>query len=341
MAYTDASKASYAMASELLQELDEEFGSEEGYMRAAFSDLAERDTLICNHCHQKNKISSSGERVIRCHRCKKEVWCTAKTFYHKARLFRPRIVIMRLSDEGITITANQATTLLGITNHTANLVYKQLGIVVASQTPDDAIEVSTSYCTAIMTRRTKETPARESPVSEELAIQRELETQAQRYVSNGESNLSEVEEKVLGLLSESPISFDLLFERSKLAVAELSSTLVLLELQGLLESRAGNKFARTFSAAHTEADSSKDYQMFSREKSLAMSLVYFVKDYFQGIGRKYLQPYACLHWVAFDRQRWPKNSLRKLCASYPHISYQEILAYVTAPTIKIVPRYNM
>ena len=49
MAYTDASKASYAMASELLQELDEEFGSEEGYMRAAFSDLAERDTLICNH----------------------------------------------------------------------------------------------------------------------------------------------------------------------------------------------------------------------------------------------------------------------------------------------------
>ena len=195
MVYNDASKSNYAKAARALRQMDAEIGSELNYKRLALADIAERKTIICR-CTHENEIPRSDTRVFSCAKCSKEVWLTANTFYHKVRLFRPRIVIIRWFEMGITISANQAKELLAVSNHTVNLIYKQLSIVVRTQMSEDIVEVPSSLCTAIISRRSTETPKGEHPVAEELSFRNQEEVKTKEIALD-----SKVDEFSLGTVN--------------------------------------------------------------------------------------------------------------------------------------------
>ena len=339
MSFSDQSNANWVLAVRALPALKAELGPEERARSIALADLAKRKFLICFHCKCENEIPSSELRMFLCKKCRKEIWVTARTNYHKARKFLVRILIMRLKEMGIYLTANQAAELLGVTNDTVNRIYKQLGIIVISRLPKKAAEVPSQHALPVVCRRTTETPAGKPPFEEEFEMQKKHQEQIEQLVSAnatcpGMPELSELEFQILEILSETSIHFDELAERSQSASSALSSALTYLELRGLIQAQPGNRFAKAKSLFIKNADGSE------RKKSLAQGLNYFIKDHSQGIGRKNIQIYSCLFWVASDRKTWRINSLRELYAAHPYVSYKDILEFVTPLTFMIVPCFN-
>lgn len=339
MSFSEQSRAALVLARRAMPSIRAEFGPEENARSIAIKDVSERKFLICFHCKCKNKIPKLDSRMFLCKECRKEIWITARTNYNKARKFFPRLAIMRLKEMGIILNANQAAGLLRVTNDTVNRIYKQVGIVVISRFPKNAIEVPTEYAVTVYTRRTILTPAGKPPFEEEFEMQRQHQAKNPQAASannsqTGMPDLSELELLIFEIISENPIHFDQLAQRSQLQTHTLSSALTFLELRGLIKAQAGNKFARANSLFIENADGSE------REKSIVEGYNYFVKDNYQGVGRKYAQVYSSFFWLANDRKTWRKNSLRKLYAAHPYVSYQDILDFVTPLTFYIVPRFN-
>jgi DNA-binding transcriptional regulator YhcF (GntR family) len=339
MSFSEQSRAAAVLARRAMPGIRAEFGPEAKARSIALKDVSKRKFLICFHCKCKNRIPKSDSRMFLCKECRKEIWITARTNYHKAKKFFPRLAIMRLKEMGITPTATETAKLLRVTTDTVNRIYKQLGIVVISCFPKNAVEVPTEYAITVYTRRTILTPAGKPPFEEEFEMQRQHQRQDAQVDSRniplpGMPDLSELELQILEIISENPIHFDQLALRSQLQAPTLSSALTFLELRGLIQAEAGNKFARANSLLIKNACRSE------KEKSIVKSLNYFVKDHYQGIGRKYAQVYSSLCWLASDRKTWRKNSLRKLYAAHPYVSSQDILDYVTPLTFKVVPCFN-
>ncbi|MCC7528600.1 MAG: hypothetical protein IT342_08770 [Candidatus Melainabacteria bacterium] len=339
MFFSEESKANWVLAVQALPALEAEFGPEEKAKSIVLRDLAERKIIICFQCKVDNEIPSTDARVFRCKKCSKEIWLTARTNYHRVRLFFARLAIIRFFEMGICLDANQAATLLKITNDTANRIYKQAGISVISRLPGTAVEVPSENALAIVSRRTTQTPALKPPFEEEFEMQKSHQGQNTQPISEGAClpgmpDLSELELLILEILSEKSMDFDQIVNRSQSESSALSSALTYLELRGLVETQPGTKFARAKSFFIKNANSSE------KAKAIAESFNYFVKNHFQGIGRKYTQVYSCLYWLANDRETWQINSLRKLFASHPYVSYQDILDFVTPLSFKIVPRFN-
>lgn len=65
--------------------------------------------------------------------------------------------------------------------------------------------------------------------------------------------------------------------------------------------------------------------------------VHFICASFQGISRKYLQPYLAAHWSQSDKLRWPQGNLMYECGRSRYISGEEISGFVSPPLVKIMP----
>lgn len=338
MSFSEESEAAWILACQALPQLMAEFGPEERARIIVLNDLAKRKVIICFHCKRENEIPSAEERVFLCKKCRKEIWVTARTNYHRAQLFFPRLAIIRLFEMGISLNPNQAAELLRISYDTANRIYKQVGISVISQFPDTAVEVPSAGALPIFCRRTNQTPAQKPPFEEEFEMQRNHQEQNSQTISESASlpgmpELSELELLILEILSDTPVGLDQLLEKTLQDSSSLLSALTFLELRGLILSQPGNRFTKAKSMPISlDCD--------ERKKSLVESFNFFVKDHYQGIGRKNSQIFSSFFWLAHDRKTWRKNSLRKLFASHPYISYQDILDFVTPLSFKIVPCFN-
>lgn len=65
--------------------------------------------------------------------------------------------------------------------------------------------------------------------------------------------------------------------------------------------------------------------------------VHFICASFQGISRKYLQPYLAAHWSQSDKSRWKEGILMYECGRSRYISGEEISGFVSPPLVKIMP----
>ncbi len=339
MVFNRESESAFELALRALPALKAEFGPEEKARKIVFQLLAERKIIVCSQCSYENKIPSSEFRMFRCCKCRKEVWVTARTQFHKARLFFVRLAILRLHEMGICINPNQAAVLLRASYAAVSNIYKQLGITVSSRIPESACEVLTESAIPIVSRRTRFTPAEKAPFQEEFEMQQKLKDETSSAISSthteqGFPEMSELEVLILELIGRNSISFEELLSKTNAESRALSVSITLLELRGVLEARNGSFFKRSLSV-HIQIPQFDDRQTHAIE-----SFCSFIKDYFQGVGRKNLQIYSSFHWLAYDRKTWSKNSLRDLFIAHPYISYQEILEYVTPLAFKIVPRFN-
>lgn len=336
MGFNDESDAIFELAAQVLPALLAEFGPEERARQIVLEELAERKTIICRRCKHENKIQRNDQRMFLCKKCRKQIWLTARTSFHKVELFFPRLAVIRLYEMGLCINANQARRLFGISSSTAGLIVKTAALIASSKLPDTACEVPTEYSISIVCRRTNQTPAQKPPLEEEYALQNEERRNGDSPDGNGDNDhlpkMSELELLLFEMVSATPIDFEQLVMSTNAECGKISAALTMLELYGSIQSCPGNKFIRANSMSIGENGADE------KQASQAQGFNYFIKDYFQGIGRKYIQLYSCLYWLAFDRKTWQINSLRKLFMIHPHVSYQEILDYVTPLSFKLVPR---
>lgn len=339
MANTERSKANWFMAKKLLPRIHAKLGTEADCKHRALTALAKQTEIYCQRskCGHKNAIPVPVVRAFKCEKCRKEISLTAKTYFHGVQKFKPRLIIMELQERGITLSANQLSKLIGVSTDTISKALKSIAIAALMEIETEAISIPTAFCTNAVGRRTNRTPSNEPPIAEEFDYQRQMQASSPDISKVTLPSFTKEEELVFTQLSKHPMSFDELFEATKLGASSLGASLMTLELKGCLERRVGDQFV----IAENSQISITLYEYDSEhEKGIGQTLVNFIKDFFQSIGRKNLQLYSVLDWINNDTKRWTQGSLLKLCASSRQITYEEILEYVTPLAFFVVPKFN-
>lgn len=338
MVDSDRSKANWEKALRAMPEIEAKLGTESNCELVALSACAKRTTIYCprRECGFLNTIPNNSKRAFPCGGCRKNISITAETYFHKVQKFKPRLIMMELYERGIVLSANQLAKLTGVSTDTASRTLKRLALMAITEIRNLGIEIASALCADAVCRRTTKTPAGEPPIAEEALLQLEADGQNNESSNLDTLDISEEEKLVLQEISESGITFEQLAQKVVLSIGVLSATLTILELKGLIEKQFANSYKRSkkmqFSMTMQEGDLAIEHN-----EKLAKTFVTFVKDFFQGLGRKYLQLYSTLDWIAKDRSRWPSNSLLEFCASNRCVSQEEIEEYVTPLAFYVVP----
>ena len=331
MAYSERSQANWEMALKAMPQIHARLGSEENCQRIVLLALASRKTIQCarRQCGHMNTIPTPVKRAFPCTKCRKEISLTAKTFFHKKQKFKPRLVTLELIERDITLSANQTAKICKVSSDMINKDLQRLGYNAVAQLKPFAKEILSELCLSAVSRRTRKTPPDKPTVEEEFALQRESQHSDNGDLRSEVPDLPEEENRLFNLLDHQPIKFDKLYERSEIDLGKLCALLLSLELKGLVERLPGDAYALSKGARTAISTDCSDNVQFKKELSIPEEFVRFVKDFFQGVGRKNLQLYAVLQWLCRDRKQWPRGSLLKFCVSSPYVSYDEILEYVT------------
>ncbi len=345
MSYSERSQANWNLAVEARREIDAKFGSEENCRLIVLAKIAECQKINCRRCGYENDIPTALVRKFLCKNCKKEISLTARTLFHGAQKFRYRLVMLELIARGIVLSANQQAEITDVTNDTINKFLQKLALGAVGQMKDCAEEILSEFCQPAVSRRTRQTPAGEPPYAEEIALQKAVKAQPKQESKSEDSNsevLSESEKSIFEMLSTStsPIPFDELCKSSKVSLGELSSSLMSLELKGLVDRKPGDKYEISKKQRLANSLSISNPKTIERQQRHAKTLTYFVKDHYQGIGRKYEQLYSALYWFYHDRKRWTFDSLLEFCVSTEYIHSKEILDYITPLSFKVIMQFG-
>jgi DNA-binding MarR family transcriptional regulator len=286
-------------------------------------------------------------------------------------------------EHGVSISSSKFHKLVGIAYASAQAIFKKLTTVISSQMGEETIAVSSADFAPGICKRSRETPARKHPVSEQEVIdsqlidhefeprssdgmqtealpfalaafiarpdsdtdyQRTLTTTAQLVTAPEENTilgqLSVPQRNVYEVLSQEPTYFDNLRLCTGMPAGQLSATLTILELEGLVQRMAGDRYVRCLTAQPTDASMKPlgpgHFVSESTRKTVTAALN-FIRINFDGISRKYLQNYLAAYWCHVERSRWAVGSLLEECLRFGPVTFAEILAYVSPASVKVLP----
>lgn len=179
------------------------------------------------------------------------------------------------------------------------------------------------------------------------------------------ATLSGLEKEVYDLLGDELLHFDDLIARTGSPAGLLSSALVMLQLDQVVERFAGDQYARVRAAdehadddvsveqwsespadkptsehgdkaADGETHNSGSADMKARRKAKIARFVKTIQLQCHGISRKYFQLYLASFWCCDDRDYWESQSLILAGFEVGPVTREQILAYVTPPEAKIM-----
>ena len=80
-----------------------------------------------------------------------------------------------------------------------------------------------------------------------------------------------------------------------------------------------------------------DYKMLPLAVSepLSYQILFFLRQFFHGVSRKYLQLYVVAFCCHRANSRWEKNSILRACLKHPPISYEQLLEFSSPPFLKV------
>lgn len=339
-----------------LQEFNVQLPTEEAAREDVKIRLEKENLLYCHDCGKRNLEKKYGARVLKCLDCGHKTWVTAGTFFHHAKRVRPRLAAIWLMEHGFVFGSSKLHKLVNITQSAAFNILKKIAIVIEAQLERDVCEIPSSVFRKVICKRSKETPARTHPVAEQdeieaLGLQDSIngrdDTNEQGCAANGQgyaaneqdnisSQLSQQEKVLYDLLSENPVSFEELYVRSAMGVPEVSATLVILEIGGLISSLPGNNYIRCPNNKNLDktAKSNGGDVTLAKFEAMALAVQDFVRNGFHGISRKYLQYYLFLYWYYVGTSHWERDSLLNACLRFRSIKWTEIINYVTPVMVK-------
>ncbi|CAN5610230.1 hypothetical protein BH11CYA1_BH11CYA1_40120 [soil metagenome] len=252
------------------------------------------DSLVIHNkiecaCKQPQIIHKPGERFYSCRNCKKVSWVTSGTLFAGVVKLRAWLALIWLNERGISISAARFSRVVSVAQSTALNIQKKLGMVIESKLDNSSPGLPSQLLSAVVTKRSKETPAHEHPRAELEACstpgaQFQTPEQWQNYLTSEE----EVREAIAN------------YSRSRAANSAFSLTI-------------------------------------SSVVAVIQTAIAYIRTYFQGVSRKYLQLYLTLFWCHSDRLRWTPGTILLACLEHPPISYEAIIAYVSPSAVKIFP----
>ncbi len=306
--------------------------------------------LKCHTCHSVHLDLHEGNRTATCLLCGKITYLTARTFFHGVRRPVDWVRAIWLFEEGVSFSANMFATVTGMSPSSVSAMISKLLIVLNTQMEECPTEKSSSFLPSI-NKRSLQTPAAKHPVTEQDVFDAmESENMAESLDSLINRKLADIyqdsntsdstrddksnhaswlnEKSVYKLLSDEPRSLEAIGFALGLNVGELSLALIHLELAGLAKSLPGNMFMQK-RPVWTDTTNIGEIS----EKSLFKPFFEFINRTFHGISRKYLQLYLAAFWCCISRRRWSVGSLFSACLRSRHLTYRDVLAYVSPPVV--------
>ena len=152
--------------------------------------------------------------------------------------------------------------------------------------------------------------------------------------------LDENAKLVYSHLSDEPVYFDALCERTKLPSEQLAAACTMLEISGLALRRPGNKYTRQ-SDFRKPADQQKrtatltGLRITAEIMKMVQAAIEFVCQTYQRISRKYLQTYIAEYWYHKKGSASRSETLLMSCLRSKAITYDEITKQVTPPNVRM------
>ena len=268
-----------------------------------------------------------------------------------------------LVGQGIIPSAASFAKLAGVSTSTAWEILKKIKMVVQDQMEEESLTqaISSACYLGAICKRSLKTPADAHPIAEQAEMEKKglnqqggervnsdlaVDSPALQEADARETQaLSPIELAVYEVLSSEHKHLDFICSQIDLPVGKVSSALMMLVLEGLVERQPGELYSLATPVSPPLAPGRRE-QSFTQggasdpgvhqRENIAVGIA-FIRDNFHGVSRKYLQLFLAAHWCHVDRGRWSPRSLLMACSRFRAVSYEEILAYVSPLSVKIVP----
>ncbi len=325
------------------RQFENRFPRESDCIEELFQRLNAESNFVCRMCGSQSIEREYGARDYRCLSCGKYSWFTSGTFFHRMKIARPYLAFIMLKEYGIAVSTSRFRKALAVSYSTAADIFQRLSMVISRNMDKSFCLLPSASFSDLFCKRSRETPARKHPVSEEHEFQYFSSSDEHDGVHSPlcEKSLEIVlgfeldaqSSKIVDLLKAQATSFEELISRSGMTIGALSELLLSLELAGIVSRQAGDNYV--FLQPNNEKASSQESLTSEEESSKVRSFVSFLRGVFQGISRKYLQNYLASYWCHVDRKIWAPGSLFKACARFGVLQSKEVLEYVSPLEVKM------
>lgn len=311
-----------------------EYPSEQACLDKLLS-ISTDDDFSCPDCGEvlQTKREENG-RLLICI-CRKKTWLLANTVFHGVRRPRAWLAALYFLSHRIIISASAFARLLEISPTTAGNIFKKIGIAVNNKM-SFLPELSSAVFIEVVNKRSRETPARQHPVTEQDEMEKNVpgpeEEQADPFAETAyEESREELafQKSIFENLIDGQ-NFDAIHDQMEKSFGEISTgrvlgSLVMLELKGLI--------VQEF-CIYRRALKKKKLDLHPENKAKVIPFLEFIRETFQGISRKYLQLYMATYWCITDTESWEPEKIFEVFKSASRVTYKRILSFVTPHSVK-------
>ncbi|MBY0360089.1 MAG: hypothetical protein K2W82_18955 [Candidatus Obscuribacterales bacterium] len=343
----------------LIRQFDKKFPHERDCVEELYRRIQKEQHLKCFNC--RNKIKKEyGKRMTKCEHCHKEIWFTAGTFFNRIKLARPWLIAFWLIERGLLLSSSGFHRLIGIAQSTALNIFKKIMTVVQQTMSEDSLPVSSSEFSPIYCKRSYETQARNHPRTEEETKEEEEEEDGDNDENGDEDNrdrknkniislntdnidatqqLSEFERKVYALLSTESVPFEKLVFITKASVGTVSAAITMLELNGLVTRMAGDRYILNNKRTDSRNKSKSEFSLLPHAHKVVSANINFIRLYFHGISRKYIQNYLAAVYCAYKTTQGQNQSLFNKCLQFGPLQYHQLFNYVSPSIVSAYTKH--
>ena len=271
---------------------------------------------ICKAC---NRPVETDKRSFDCPKCKTKTWRTAGTYFHGLQNLLPTFAWIWLHEDRAIISVKKFAELFDIPYASAwDVDAKMKAVLEQEMNKHDAFEVVSNIFDKAICKRTVQSAAGKHPNYEDDDGE-EIDLEVLEGMDSDQK-------LIYAELKSQPIEFDILYQRSGLSIAKFGAALTMLDINGVAQRHAGNKFSlmKTTPTAIVSSEEMETIQQF---------LVYTRN--FHGVSRKYLQRYLAAFWTHLGVHRWSRQTLMKTIMKYGRLSRAAILAYHSPKKVRL------
>ena len=326
----------------LWAEFEAEFPSEDDCFDALLEMVRSEGRYKCSYCSSFAVEKIEGGRTIKCNDCRKETWLTAGTFFQNIRRPRAWLGAIWFMGHGISISALRFKELVKDIAVSSTLdIFHKLRMVILANMDDQLLQRASAVFRDAIRKRSRLTPARQRPFSEQYELEKEqlawapAPTSSQENVELPAADLAGLEKQIYELLADGPIHTDELCNRAHATIREISSALVMLESEELVKKIYGNRYVRRKAEESSHATRLRSMNPLDAADKATGTIIGYILINFHGISRKYLQLYLAEHWCCLDRLRWGFSSLLSACQVSDQITEDDIKKYESPLTVRL------
>lgn len=287
----------------VLAEFNEKFPSEKHCIDAIVERLK---ADWCKLCGSRQIERGFGNRILSCRTCNKYSWVFAGTFFERMKLPRLYWGAIYLLERRLVFSANALSEWFGSAYASAFELLKKLRLV-ATSAMCALDEVSIRVFEKILLRRCLETAAGKHPSDFSEVEEDECDESAaaneecamEEKDRSASCEMTSFEQTIAGLLSSTPVTFDDLVASTGFTASQINVALTMLEFAGIASRIPGDQYLRQSQGARSSARTAQSVQ----QSPIVSSISSFIKHYFGGISRRYLQLYIGGFWMTTSNRQ--------------------------------------